>query len=70
MDSKELILGLYKRGHSVSFIAQCIYKTLNKDYFYDFYNKKIINSSKYHKIDFCRELVESTILEHISKQRA
>ena len=69
MDRRDFILELYGKGHSVGYITQCIYKNLNNDYFYDFYTKKIVDSSKYHKMEFCRKLVESTILEHFSIQR-
>lgn len=70
MDREEFILDKYSKGHSIGYITQCVYNNLNKIYFDDFYNKKFVNSSKYHKIDFCRELVERTILEHIATQRA
>lgn len=69
MDINSLILDLYSKGHSIGYITQCVYKDLNKPYFRDFYNKKIADSSKYHKMEFCRNLVESTILEHITTQR-
>lgn len=63
---KELILSLYQKGHSVRYITQCVYKKANEGYFHDYYSNKIINNDKYHKLAFCRKLVESTVLEYIS----
>lgn len=70
MDIRDFILELYGKGHSIVYITQCVYKKLNHNYFYDFYTKKIVDISKYHKIALCRELVECTILEHITTQKA
>lgn len=67
--NREMVLDLYKKGHSLSYITQCLYKMLNKEYFNDYYNHKIINSSKYHKLELCKNLVESTILEYLQTQR-
>lgn len=64
LDIHQLILDLYKKGHSIGYITQCVYKNVNKTYFDIFYSSKVVDSTKYHKIDFCRNLVESTILEY------
>lgn len=66
MDLEDFILQLYGKGRSVGYITQCVYKKLNHGYFYDFYSGRKVDVSKYHKIDFCRNKVERTILEHIS----
>lgn len=67
MDIKDLIIDLYNAGHSIGYISQCVHKNLNKSYFEDFYIENSIDSSKYHKMDFCRKLVEKTILEYSSQ---
>ncbi len=66
MDYREYILDLYGKGYSFGYISQCVYKLINKSYFEAFRVKKNSTVPDCYKMSFCKNLVESTILEHTS----
>lgn len=66
MDLKEFVIDLYKRNYSIKYITRRVYNLLNKKYFTDFQKTKIINKNNYFNIDFCRNKVETIILDFIS----
>lgn len=59
---------MYKKGYSIKFIVNSLYKTMNKSYYNDFFNKHILDNKKYYDIDYCRKMVQSTILDFIKKK--
>lgn len=69
MTRRELVIDLYKKGHTINYITKKIYNNLNKDFFRDLSVNKYINKKNYKDVEFCRNMVESTILEHISTQK-
>lgn len=62
---KDLVLGLYKKGHSISYITQRVLNSRNKKCFDDFNDSRVFDIKKYHTRRFCREFVETTILNYL-----
>lgn len=68
LSRRQTVIDMYKKGYSIKFIVNSLYKTMNKSYYDDFFNKHILDNKKYYDIDYCRKMVQSTILDFIKKK--
>lgn len=69
MTNRELVIDLYRKGYSINHIIYKIFNRLNKSYYIYFKQTGISDKDKYRSIEECRNLVESTILEHITNKK-
>ena len=66
MTTREYVIHLYDEGYSVNFIVRQVYRKLNKGFFIDIKVNYFVNKKLYKNMNYCRNMVESTLLEHIS----
>lgn len=69
MTSKEMIINLYEKGHAVNYIVKKIYNDLNRGFFIDIKINKYIDKNNYKDMNYCRNMVESVILDYISTSK-